>query len=474
MEKSRRGIMKKLLVYGIALLFVLTACEQVDDGGIADGLAGDNTGTGAKEQIFTITSNSDGALYRGDTRQFAVNPKYSVTWTVEGANPGTVIKPINATSGRLAVGAEETSKTFTVKATSVENPQAFNTVTVTVDGLPTVWTDLTAGLEGLITNKTSGWKWFVVAVGNGNASFGINVLAYGEGVGTGQGRWVVGGGGDRPVEGYSTTYHRYPVMAYSDDDGDSWTEIHPTPALLFEELPECLIYDGPAGNKKFVLSTQKNSVFWSEDGIKWTRVSYVLPGYAPPDSTHYLWQVLYGDIDRADGGKGIYLVRGERGRYSWSYDGKNWEKHYAIADQKYIWERCTSMDLQYGTGIINGNRVKMFFGPGYEEGWFHCYSLDGETWELLEETEVGAVQFVPLPPAGANQRISWWLDEADTSTLNFASDTTIYTYAGESGPLVEHEGVSSYAEFVAYGNGKYLAVGKGRRLARTDAETAKK
>jgi hypothetical protein len=115
----------------------------------------------------------------------------------------------------------------------------------------------------------------------------------------------------------------------------------------------------------------------------------------------------------------------------------------------------------------------MFFGTGYEEGWFHCYSLDGETWELLEEGEVDALQFVPLPPAGTNERILWWLDEADTSTLNFAPDTTVYTYAGESGTLTEHEGVSSHAEFVAYGNGKFLAVGLGRRLARTDAETAR-
>jgi hypothetical protein len=68
----------------------------------------------------------------------------------------------------------------------------------------------------------------------------------------------------------------------------------------------------------------------------------------------------------------------------------------------------------------------------------------------------------------------WWLDEADTSTLNFAPDTTIYTLGEKSGIIEEGPGVSSHVEFIAYGNGKYLAVGKGRRLARTDAETAKK
>jgi hypothetical protein len=457
--------MKKLLVYGIALLFVLTACGLLDDGAAGQ--------LRSEEKLFTITGSSTGALYRGSSRQFVVNPKYDVIWTVEGADPvgGTAITLTESKRGRLTVGKDETNRTFTVKATSVENPQDFNTVTVTVDGIPAVWKDLTAGLEGLITNKASGWKWFAVSVNDDlGASFGIKVLAYGEGVGTGNGRWVVGGGSDRPDDYHITTHYNYPVMAYSDDDGDTWKEIHPNPALQFEETPMCLIYDGPVGKKKFVFSTKKNSVFWSKDGIKWTRVSNAVPGDAPPDSTHYLWQVLYGDVDRADGGKGIYLVRGERSGYSWSYDGETWSKKYGT----FIWEECTSMDLQYGTGIVDGNPVKMFLGTGYEKAWFHCYSLNGETWELLEEGEVDALQFVPLPPAGANERISWWLDEADTSTLNFAVDTTTYKYAGEEGLIIESPDVSSHAEFVAYGNGKYLAVGLGRRLARTEAETAKK
>ncbi|MDR1030785.1 MAG: glycoside hydrolase [Treponema sp.] len=461
--------MKSFLFCGIVILFVLTACEQVQDSGNAD--RQDNTG----EKPFTITG-STGALNRGSTRVFAVNPKYDVTWTVEGADleGGTFITKRTTTSGSLTIGANETNRILTVKAVSVENPRAFDTVTVTIDGLPAVWTELTDGLKGLITNKTNRWIWF--AVGVGDASFGIQVLAYGEGVGPGKGRWVIDGGSDDVL---TTPDYRYPVMAYSDDDGDSWTEIHPTPALLYQEEPMCLIYDGPAGNKKFVLSTKKGSVFWSEDGIKWTRVSNVLPGSAPPDSIQYLWQVIYGDIDRADGGSGIYLVRGERGRYTWSYDGKTWEKHYTIADRKYIGEECTYIDVQYGTGIAGGKRVKMFYGLGYENAppfhYIYTYSLDGETWELLEENEIDALQFVPLPPAGANQRILWWLDEADTSTLNFAVDTTIYKYAGEEGLIIEGPGVvSSHADFVAYGNGKFLAVGKGRRLARTDAETARK
>jgi hypothetical protein len=482
--------MKKVLICGIALLFVLTACEQVD--GTASRL--DNTG----EKLFAITSGSSEHLNRGGTRQFAVNPKYYVTWIVEGTGPegGTAIKPINATSGSLVIGENETSRTFTVKATSVENPQNFNTVTVTVGDPLAVWTDLTDRLKGLITNLSSGWTWFTVSVNNDlGSSYGISVLTYGEVAGTGNGRWIVGGGSDYHPSAVRSIGYLYPVMAYSDDDGDTWTEFHTNPALIYQETPKSLIYDGPPNDRKFVLSTIKGNVFWSYDGIAWTKVQNVLPNFAQADTTQYLWQVIYGDIDRADGGRGIYLVRGEDGRFTWSYDGKDWVRHYVKDDWKEDWKYiyrspkagalpgCGQVSIRYGTGIIGGKRVKMFFGTGVHSMRNEnsvlvsepvtVYSLDGIDWAALAANEVGAVAFEPVPPAGANKEFSW-LGEADTSTLDYAPDMTVYEDGGKSGIIEEGPGVSSHAEFVSYGNGKYMAVGLGRRLARTDAETAKK
>jgi hypothetical protein len=458
--------MKKFLMSVIALLLALTACEQAHDGGGT----GSPDSPGTEEHVFAITGGGSGPLKRGGTWVFAVNPQYAVTWTVEGnTDSGTAIIERNATSGRLTIGENETNRTLTVKAASVENPQVFNTVTVTVDGLPAVWTDLTAGLEGLITNKASGWKTFHVGVGG--SSFGIKVLAYGNG------RWVAGGGSDDPyLEEGTAGKQNYPALAYSDDDGDTWTKIHTSPELTYEELPQCLIYDGPAEDKKFILSTERGSVFWSVDGIMWTRVTQVLPGYAPADSIDYLRQVLYGDIG-ADGGTGIYLVLGERGRYTWSRDGgKTWAKHYADTDWRYAAD-CNGITIRYGSGVIDGKRVKMFFGAGYKktlENKVHSYSLDGENWVTLNEDTVAAVDFKPNPPAGANKELSW-LDETDTSALLFAPEVTEpYAWWGKTGVIEEGPGVNTHAEFVAYGNGKYLAVGLGRRLARTDAETARK
>jgi hypothetical protein len=310
-----------------------------------------------------------------------------------------------------------------------------------------------------------------------NASFGIKALAYGEGVGTGKGRWIVGGGSDyhesyTPIDGY-----RYPVLVCSDDDGETWTEIHTTPELLYEEDTLCIIYDGPADDKKFILGTGRGNIFWSYDGITWTKFLDALPSYTPADGRKYIYQALYGDI-AANGGSGRYLAVGTRGRFTWSDDGgKTWVKHGASDDWRYVYTSPIpgvfpggdSVFVRYGTGIIGGSRVKMFFMEGsnsqIEGGTIHSYSLDGIDWVILAEDKVAAVAFEPNTPAGANQRILWWLDEADTSLLDFAPDTTIYEYKGQTGTLKEGPGVNKHAEFVAYGNGKYMAAGKGRRLA---------
>jgi hypothetical protein len=226
-------------------------------------------------------------------------------------------------------------------------------------------------------------------------------------------------------------------MAYSDDDGETWTEIHTTSPLLYQELTECLIYDGPADDKKFILGTGKGNIFWSYDGVKWIKFLDVFPSYTPPDGLKYVYQVLYADID-ANGGKGRYLAVGTKGRVTWSDDGgKTWVQHNGSDKWRYVAD-CTGITVQYGTGVIGGSRVKMFFGAGYRyEGSLtnevHCYSLDGIDWVTLEEGEVAAVDFKPKPPTGANSSISW-KDEADTSTLNFAVDTTIYEFQGQTGP----------------------------------------
>jgi uncharacterized repeat protein (TIGR02543 family) len=443
-----------------------------------------------EEKLFTITGGGTGPLPRGSTRQFTVNPKYTVTWTVAGnTDSGTAVTTLSATLSRLKIGANEMSKTLIVKATSVENPQTFATITVTVaDPLqpPTVWTELTDGLKGLITNRANGWKTFHIYADS--ASFGIRALAYGKGVGPGQGRWIIGGGSDHhPDEPYTNGGHFWPVVAYSDDDGDTWTEIQTT--LLYEEATYSIIYDGPPDDKKFILSTGRGNVFWSYDGLAWTKFQQILPGYTVADSPDQIHQVIYGDID-ANNGRGRYLALGAGGRFTWSDDGgKTWERHYADTDWRYVYTSekdlypgWDSSSIRYGTGIIGGNRVKMFFGtgqnyvqPGDYTETVNVYSLDGIDWVALEENKVAAVDFKPTAtPGGANKSISW-LDQTDTSALLFSPEVTEpYTYWGVEGTLTVEPEVNKHAEFVAYGNGKFLAVGLGRRLARTDAETARK
>jgi hypothetical protein len=485
---KRSGIVKKFLCYtafaGLLAVFIaLSGCEQTPEIGGAGKQDGGNTEE-YTDNPFTgsVSSMNTGPMGRGTTRHFtAESYGRPVIWTVEGGSDGggTVITSTSKFTGKftsmLTVGNNENSMLLLVKALSDEDSEELGTAAVKVK----VWRELTAGLKGLISNRSSGWKTFTASVGNGVASFGIRTLAYGEGVGPGKGRWVVGGGSDRdgdPEGGGGK--QDYPVLVYSDDDGETWTET--TPALLYQEDTLCIIYDGPPNDKKFILSTDKGNVFWSVDGKKWTKVLNVLPNvYVAADSPNRLWQVIYGDIDRADGGRGRYLVLGHSGRFTWSDDSKIWEKAgdgtKTEADYRYVAD-CDAMLIQYGTGVINGKSVKMFFGAGHKTNVskVHCYSLDGINWVILAEDKVAAVAFEPNLPVGANQRILWWLDEADTSLLDFAPDTTIYEYKGQTGTIIESPGVSSHADFVACGNGKYMAVGKGRRLAIGYADVFKK
>jgi hypothetical protein len=478
--------MKKFLACGIALLLALTACEQAQDSGAAG-----QEPVGDLTAVFGgIKSSVSGPMNRGDSRTFSVDADAAereggVIWTVEGANP----KGDTAISkrGKLTVSAAETRSPLMVKAASAANPAAFDTLTVAVGNLPAEWEELTEGLRGLISNRTNGYKWFSVHADD--TSFGIQALAYGDEVvtGAGKGRWVAGGGSDFREDRGDTGngVHFWPVVAYSDDDGKTWTESTPEP-VLYDEITRCIIYDGPENDKKFILSGSLGNLFWSYDGITWTKVQTALPNYnGHTDGINHMDQVVYGDIDRAGGARGRYLVLGTRGRFTWSDDGKTWIRQYADTDWRYVYTStkpgaipgCNSVLVRYGSGIIDGKPVKMFFGEGIldrKENEIHCYSRDGIDWSILDEDKVAAVRFVPAPPAGANKDVSW-LDEADTGGLLFAKeDTPLYTAAGTTSRIVEAPEVQRHADFVAYGSGKFLAVGKGRRLARIDAGKARK
>jgi hypothetical protein len=486
-NRKRGGVVKRFLICGIVVLFVLGGCEQTPEAGKTLTNSGD---TEQEEEYspFTgsVSSSNTSPMGRGVTRSFTVESDGKpVIWTVEGGSDGggTVIAPFNKFTGRLTVGNNENSMILTVKALSVEEDNAvLGTATVKVK----VWRELTAGLKGLITYRTNGFFWFRTGVDD--VSFGIRVLAYGEGVGTGKGRWVLGGGSDfrYGLDDSGNGYHFWPVMIYSDDDGETWTEIHTTPALLYEENTLCLVYDGPPNDKKFVLGTGRGNVFWSYDGVKWTKFLDVFPGSTPADGIKYINQALYGDID-ANGGRGRYIAVGTRGRFTWSDDGgKTWVQHYTTADERYVYTSPIEgvfpggdgVFVRYGTGFIGGKRVKMFFMEGtnhkIEGGVIHSYSLDGIDWVILAENKVDAVQFEPATPGGANARLSW-KDEVDTSNILFATEEIEpYTWWAIEGTLKEDTGVNKHVDFVAYGNGKYLAVGLGRRLAIGYADVFKK
>ena len=174
---------------------------------------------GGDDGPFEITSAVTGIMAKGGERQFNVNTAAAVTWSVSGAldGDGEDTKSEDTTissSGQLTIGADETNITLKVTAASTGNPQVTDTKEVKVKGWRTI------NLYDLFISGNAG---------------AINGIAYGNG------KWVAVG-----LKG---------KIAYS-VDGESW-EAAESPAT--EDFSK-VIYDGPAGGKKFIAIGGKNAI----------------------------------------------------------------------------------------------------------------------------------------------------------------------------------------------------------------------
>jgi hypothetical protein len=364
------------------------------------------------------------------------------------------------------VGENEASITLTVRATAVDNPEEWGEREIKVRG----WHELSGNLEGIISLR------------------GINALAYG--TVNGGGRWVVAG--EHPD---STGNTRISVIAYSDDNGTTWKKTNEfTNAGGFDEqeVPASLIYDGPEGGKKFVLGTSSAGIYWSDDGITWTKNANVF-NHAYPRGSRVL-NVVYGEVVVDGVPTGMYIATWHNGEYAssnpmnWAAGSQNWEKASMMENMTKSGEPVDlperlvkAMDIRYGTGIINGDRTGMFFAqwiaprpPGSgseEEEDMYLYSTDGFHWEALateikpelinhrdywespvDKTAIAALNFKPSSPAGGHNGVY---------SLTVAIDTNGETlFAGD-----DAYGYDKKVAFAVVGGGYIMAVGEGRRLA---------
>jgi hypothetical protein len=439
-KKVRGTTREGCALFAAICLLLFSGCGQLEQSENEDTEETDN-----KTTVSGVESTETGIMTKGSTRQFSVSTGDEAIWTVEGTSPGAGTA-INA-KGLLIVGTKETGITLTVKAASAESNEELGTAAVKVKG----WKEITGNLADIFCNLDNG----------GGTSIGVDVLAYSSGLN----RWVMAGGGLD-----STINTIMPVVAYSDDDGETWVQV-PNPPLIEEEKPLCIIYDGPEGDKKFIIGGYRGHIIYSSDGETWKKVKNILQFFLPtkPDPPNPIRHIVYGTVDGEETGR--YIATGSGGEFAYSPDGITWTKGENMPGGK-------SMKILYGSGDIDGNRAKMFFAqwiapqPGsgaVQEDDVNLYSSDGINWEgPLTEEELGTLHFTPTLTNGGYRDVPMKAVAMSGSmfkgTIFAKAENESFAYFNEyvDGKYIMSK-YNNKVSFTAYGNGKYIGVGMGRR-----------
>jgi hypothetical protein len=464
--------MKKYYLFLAALVmamgFTLTGCDQAS-GSVGSGAGAPNPGASGgggdspEEPLFTgaVSSVDTSPIAKGAKRQFSVNAKVPVKWEVTGNSEGggTSISD----DGVLTVGKKEASITLVVRAISAEETaksagEELGTAEVKLQG----WKDLTGKLSSIFADGDP--------ASSGLGAFdGITAAAYGNG------RWV--------IAGHSAEDWWYTAVAWSDDEGETWHEAE-IPAI-YEEFIFSIAYNG----ERFVLGDYLSHGFYSPDGAVWTKVLNVVPPIltSKPDLRNPLRNIVYGEVD----GGGLFIAANSSSHFSTSTDGVNWTYRGAAEEGN----TAALHYAAYGSGLLDGKRVKMFKGWGLGTA---VYSVNGVSWTPLTAEAEAALRFVPSVPKSGYDGIG--VQAVNTSSGPMFKDP-IFTggkkgsanvsFSGSYVPAPADDGsVSAYilkparassvkwdyekhVKFIVPGGGKYLAVGVGNRAAIAHAEAFK-
>jgi hypothetical protein len=452
----------------MALVFVLAGCEQQ-----AEEAGSDNKVLSEGEPpAFTgiVSSAETYIIGRGEIRQFTADTDAAITWTVTGGSVegGTSISE----DGLLTVGKKEDSITLIVRAES--GGEELGTARIKVK----VWKDVTAGLAKIIADGLDG------SVGGGKY-MGIQAAAYGNGT------WV--------VAGYGAANWYYGAVAWSKDDGDTWTKA--ALPLVYNESINTIIYDGPEGNKQFIIGGNRNNttgaIYRSTDGINWKRVVIMPYVAAGVGARHPVARLVYGEVE----GGGVYVATDGTNTFAYSSDGITWiNKDDYGNNLEGIDYTHVMQNIAYGSGLVGGKRVAMFRAWGLDSNAdtkrADIYSTTGTSWTVLTPEEAADMHFIPVCPdnydytgkglrtldftkgdmftgviwrADGNKVFSGIAPGANDRYSPCPDDESVYVYDNTipSSPAYKY---NNYVDFVVSGGGKYLAVGVGNRAAIAHAE----
>jgi hypothetical protein len=449
----------------MALVFVLAGCEQQVE------VAGSDNNEGEPPDFTgSVLSAETGIIAKGEERQFTADTDADVTWTVMGNSVES--ETSISEDGLLAVGNNETAITLTVRAES--GGEELGTARVKVKG----WKDITANLAGIIGGNSN-------AIGQGKY-MGIQAAAYGNGT------WV--------VAGYSADDWYYAAVAWSKDDGDTWTKA--ALPLVYNESINTIIYDGPEGGKQFIIGGNRNNttgaVYRSTDGINWKKVSKVMP-VVSGNVRGPVSQLIYGEVE----GGGVYVATNGTNVFAYSSDGIAWTNQDSEGNNlEAIKGKIVHVMnfAAYGSGLVGGKRVAMFRAWGLDSSAAtkraDVYSTTGKSWTYLTPEEAAAQHFIPIFPGSSGYSglgllamdvtkgpmFTGVIFRADGDKifsgiappnlgkhLPCPDDESVYVYdLGTKG--TKPDKYNNYVDFVVPGGGKYMAVGVGNRAAIAHAE----
>jgi hypothetical protein len=432
--------MKKFYPYLFALVIVFTpaGCEQEPAA---------SKSAVVTEQLFTgiVSSAETGLIAKGGTRQFIADTGDPVRWSVEGGAPesGTAVSE----DGVLTVGTGEDNITLLVRAEN--DGTELGTATVKVKG----WKDLSGKLDSIFSNGYGD---------GGSRDIGITAAAYGNG------RWV--------IAGHSYEDWMYPAVAWSDDEGDTWT-----PAAIphiYEDYPFSIAYGGPAGGEKFVIGGYIGGVSYSADGATWTWV-HLFQSFTGNGgiSRNAVYSLVYGG--------GLFVASNGSSQFAYSPDGVSW-----------MYGDMGLSFLSYGSGLADGKRVSMFRGLTGDYPGTPVYSTDGVNWTTLTPEVAAAQRYIPAVPSAGYKNIAVQAMNTAATTAKGGMFTKIFGDANDADfPIMSVTGkyvpcpddpavyvyqkiaaargggkYNNYVKFIVPGGGKYLVVGAGSRAAIAHAE----
>jgi hypothetical protein len=445
---------RKIFGYGIAVIFAFALTLALATTACGDGNGDDDPGhtheystawkSDATQHWHECTANdgakTDVANHTGDPCSVC---SYSWTWTAVE----------DSTIWEYPYSFEYDGETFASTKAHDINAIAYGNGRFVAVGYSSSGYYPNTTYTGKMAYSANGSNWTAVS----NSTFTsdiINAIAYGNN------RFVaVGSDGE---------------MAYS-TDGVNWTAVEDRTAWSYEYSGNTYysaIYAIAYGNGKWVAGGSGGRMAYSDDnGVTWKAVA---------DST--VWEHTYSDgskttssIEGIAYGNGRWVAGGYLyGKMAYSADGENWT---AVADSKFGTDYSDAIN-----GIAYGGGKFVAVGEGffYNDGKM-AYSADGASWTAVADNTIW--QYIDysddLQTAGINGiaygnnrfvavgykgKMAYSADGASWTAVVDSTFITTYTFDDEDETFTSTTDINA----IAYGNGRFVAVGENGKMAYAD------